>query len=576
MARIELQAVLSAKDQMTSTLKSVGGGIVSLGKIALAAGGSIAGMGGVAIKAASQFETMGVSLETAFQGNKQAAADAKKQIIDFAAKTPYELEEVMRSFVKLKNMGLKPSQEALRAYGDTASAMGKSLNDMVEAVADAATGEFERLKEFGIRSSAEGNKVKFTFQGVTTTVGKNSKEIEDYLIKLGKTKFAGGMESQSRTLSGLMSTLKDTINITLATLAEKTGIFDIAKKAVGKFGDMIDRNKDKLIALVSKGVGIVIEKVGEFIDLIKTIRGELQQLGSVIYDKAITPFKEWIIQNLILNGKLDELRTKYLDPLIKTINGLGDTINTRIISPVQNWIAQNGGLIGSINAARDTVVTFIGRALTPFKPIIDDIQKSFQTMRDRLGEVRSKFGEVEGGGKLLQGVLATMKVILGGVVGVLLLMVDGALKTVNVLLRVISAVLSVGSAMKSAWDTVKYWWGQIVSFIGKGLKFNLDFFIPDWVKERINGFIGKYNSIPLLPDIPYLAKGGIVTRPTLAMIGESGPEAVVPLGNISGMDRKIEIHFNDFVVRNDNDPRMIAEMVKDILNKELQFNKMGS
>jgi phage-related protein len=32
-----------------------------------------------------------------------------------------------------------------------------------------------------------------------------------------------------------------------------------------------------------------------------------------------------------------------------------------------------------------------------------------------------------------------------------------------------------------------------------------------------------------LPDIPMLAKGGIVTKPTLALIGESGPEAVVPL-----------------------------------------------
>lgn len=32
------------------------------------------------------------------------------------------------------------------------------------------------------------------------------------------------------------------------------------------------------------------------------------------------------------------------------------------------------------------------------------------------------------------------------------------------------------------------------------------------------------------PDIPYLAKGGVVNRPTLAMIGEAGPEAVVPLG----------------------------------------------
>src|SRR5690606_4053361 len=31
------------------------------------------------------------------------------------------------------------------------------------------------------------------------------------------------------------------------------------------------------------------------------------------------------------------------------------------------------------------------------------------------------------------------------------------------------------------------------------------------------------------PRIPALAAGGIVTRPTLALVGEAGPEAVVPL-----------------------------------------------
>ena len=38
-----------------------------------------------------------------------------------------------------------------------------------------------------------------------------------------------------------------------------------------------------------------------------------------------------------------------------------------------------------------------------------------------------------------------------------------------------------------------------------------------------------------VPDIPMLAQGGIVTSPTLAMIGEAGPEAVIPLNRAGGM-----------------------------------------
>jgi hypothetical protein len=43
-------------------------------------------------------------------------------------------------------------------------------------------------------------------------------------------------------------------------------------------------------------------------------------------------------------------------------------------------------------------------------------------------------------------------------------------------------------------------------------------------------FVGVVGGFSIgLPDLPHLAKGGIVTRPTLALIGESGPEAVIPL-----------------------------------------------
>ena len=61
------------------------------------------------------------------------------------------------------------------------------------------------------------------------------------------------------------------------------------------------------------------------------------------------------------------------------------------------------------------------------------------------------------------------------------------------------------------------------STIGK-----LSFKFPDWVP----GFGGKGFEVP---NIPMLADGGIVNSPTLAMIGEKGPEAVVPLNRNSGV-----------------------------------------
>lgn len=53
--------------------------------------------------------------------------------------------------------------------------------------------------------------------------------------------------------------------------------------------------------------------------------------------------------------------------------------------------------------------------------------------------------------------------------------------------------------------------------------------IPDWVPG-----LGGRSFGPHLSRIPYLAKGGIVDQPTLAMVGEAGKEAVMPLENNTG------------------------------------------
>ena len=66
----------------------------------------------------------------------------------------------------------------LRKFYSTREAI---LRIAYEAVADAAVGEFERLKEFGIKAKSEGDKVTFLFKGVSTTVGKNAAEIETFL-----------------------------------------------------------------------------------------------------------------------------------------------------------------------------------------------------------------------------------------------------------------------------------------------------------------------------------------------------------------------------------------------------------
>jgi hypothetical protein len=83
---------------------------------------------------------------------------------------------------------------------------------LIEAVADASTMEFERLKEFGIKARQEADSVSLTFRGTTTTIGKNADEIQAYLLAIGQTEFAGAMDERAKTLDGAFSNLGDTVD----------------------------------------------------------------------------------------------------------------------------------------------------------------------------------------------------------------------------------------------------------------------------------------------------------------------------------------------------------------------------
>ena len=199
------------KPQSSSTPSFSGDGLAGMAagaaKVAAAALAIKAAMSGL-VGANFEFQNLMASLETV-TGSADKAKAAFATIETFARDTPFTLNQVTEAFIKLKGSGLDPSIEALRSYGNTASAMSKPLSQMIEAVADAVMGNFERLNEFNIKASSEGDKVKMTFRDITTTIGNNSTEIQAYLRRIGDVDFAGGTERQAKTLGAAFSKLQD-------------------------------------------------------------------------------------------------------------------------------------------------------------------------------------------------------------------------------------------------------------------------------------------------------------------------------------------------------------------------------
>jgi len=211
-----------------NSAKGMGKGLTlakaGIAALAVATTAALVGM----IKTAASFETMKTTL-VAVTGSTKEAAIAFRFIQDLAKQLPGSLEETTQAYTKLTALGIAPTKAAMISFANTASATGKSLDQFVEAVADANTGEFERLKEFGIKARKEGENVAFTFQGATTTVKNSSEEIQGFLQSIGDTTFAGAATKQMDTLLGRYSNFKDTLATISDDIVNNSGLMDLLK-----------------------------------------------------------------------------------------------------------------------------------------------------------------------------------------------------------------------------------------------------------------------------------------------------------------------------------------------------------
>jgi len=108
--------------------------------------------------------------------------------------------------------------------------------------------------------------------------------------------------------------------------------------------------------------------------------------------------------------------------------------------------------------------------------------------------------------------------------------------------------------LKSAFEGVHYVFKTMfngIASLWNNTIGKLAFTIPSWVP----GIGGKGFDVP---NIPMLANGGIVNSPTLALIGEKGPEAVVPLsrGGGYGGDTNVTIQVNG------GDPNAVVDALR--------------
>lgn len=307
-ARKSNRSLESFKSSAVGSFRAVSVAVGALGLVRIGTG---------IVSVASSFETLKISLKTV-TGSAEDAAKAFSLIERFTKETPFQLEEVTQGFIKLQARGLDPSANALRSYGNIAAGMSKSLDQVIEAVADAATGEFERLKEFGINAKTQGEQITFTFRGVSTVIRKEASAIEGYLKGIGDVEFGGAMADQMETLAGRTSNLKDA----LATLADKfaneSGLMTGLKNFTSLLTDAVKTLTGDNIEF--SGLQFLDEQIDTTVEKMKTLNDSVKEggLSKLNTEKAILELQSLGRQYARLKETRDEFISQGADTTIGT------------------------------------------------------------------------------------------------------------------------------------------------------------------------------------------------------------------------------------------------------------------
>lgn len=197
----------------------------------------------------------------------------------------------------------------------------------------------------------------------------------------------------------------------------------------------------------------------------------------------------------------NNIKTSISDKWGEVKQGTEDTWNN-----LTSWLGTTWGNIStSASTAWETIKTSIAGKWDELKAKCSEIWTNIKTDFDNIITwVQTIF--TTGWSNAWNGIKNIFKTIFDSLVNI-------AKKPLNLVITMVNGVINGINKMISALN-------------------NLNIDVPDWV-PGIGGESFGFN-FSTIPSIPALAKGGIVDSPTLAMVGEAGKEAVMPLENNTG------------------------------------------
>ena len=468
----------------------LGLGLVSgaIGAAGIAAAGAVAKMG---LETAAANEQASIAFTTLL-GDAGKAQDYLKQLADFAAKTPFELPGLRDAASRLIAVGTESGRviPIMSALGDATSAMGtgaEGINRAVTALSQMqqkgkVTGEeMLQLAEAGVPA----------WDALASSLGKSVAETQK-LVSTGKVttdqlftaienrsgaamqRVSGMMDKQSQSLTGLLSTLKDTVSQQLGSAMAPA--VEAIKKALPGITDAIGKTLEAIGPQIGPVFSVIADVVSKLLPAVAPVLGAMVGLFSTLVSAA----------------------SPILDALVQAIAAV-----TPALEPL-------GQMIGEVAKVLGAELGNVLRALIPsLPPLVEALLELASAVMPLL------IASLQIAGPLLTGIATILSLAVGGAVKVVVPLIRMLGNTLSGVVEFMKGIPStIASLAKNMWAPIANAFVSVLNFLIESWN-NLDFKLPSFsgleIKgvQVIPGWEGSTLGMPDIPPIPSFHTGGI-------------------------------------------------------------------
>jgi hypothetical protein len=452
----------------------------ALKKAAVPAGIAIAGLAaglGMATKAAMEDEAAQTKLASALQNTTGATdkqiAGVESLLGKMAVASGVADDQLRPAFANLaRGTGdLERSQKLLEVALDISTATGKDLESVTIALSKAENGQLAALQKLGI------------------PLGENAKGTK--ALAVAEKELTKATEAHDKLLASYAGKLTLT-DAEAAKLEVSTNRLAEAEHGVAEASKLAGDFAEDLAATFGGATAANAETAAGKMARLKIQMDETKEsIGA-----ALLPVMEKLLNLLMPLAAFAQENTTLFLIFAGVIGGLSIAV-----------LAANAAM--KIYSAFQTIMAAKTKIMTAAQTAFN-----FVLSANPIGLVVIAIAALVAGLVLAYNKSETFREAVQGLFSAVKSAVTGSVEFLKSYLNVVMGFY------KGIFNGIATLWN---STIGK-----LSFTTPSWVP----GFGGKGFSVP---QIPMLANGGIVTGPTLAMIGERGPEAVIPLNRAGAM-----------------------------------------